>query len=212
MFRGTKPTSEETNLHLKKINKEFSAYVAVVKLFQVGSTEMRYWVCRERNDGEEDCSAEGLTAQFQINRGGNLSQGLAINVENFEIDEAFFFGAEYPGMLPGWQFSKPTEFMSTWTRIEILEGSDDISPPEAPPFFVYRLTYNGKKIAHLPKGVKKEQYGDLFDGHPQKSDRFYPHYDEVMNYCDNYTIDNHSWDLGHKSFCREDQGYILIDG
>ena len=134
-----------------------------------------------------------------------MSQGLAVNFENFDIDEGLFFAAEYPDRVPGWQFSKPTEIMSTWTRIEILEGSADISPPEAPPFFVYRLTHGGRKIAHLPKGAKKEQYGDLFDWHRQESERFYPHYDEVMNYCDNFRIDNQSWDIGHVSICGQSQ-------
>ena len=203
MFRVPMPTSadpEQTNLLPKKINDEFTAYVAMVLLHEVGTTEVKFRVCREGEYGE-DCKAEGSTVQFDFDGGRNLSQGLAISVENFEIKENLFFSAEYPSLLPDWQFSKPTKFMSTWTQIEILEGSDDISPPQAPPFFVYEFTNNGKKIAHLQKGVKREQYGDLFDKHPERSDRWHPSYDEVKNYCDRYTMDDHSWDLGHVSIC-----------
>ena len=59
-------------------------------------------------------------------------------------------------------------------------------------FFVYRFTTDGEKIAHLPKGVERQQYGDLLDN-----------YTVVKGYCGRYVIDNLCWNLGHTSICRE---------
>ena len=184
--RGQKWSKLATKLLLNQINEEFSFYVKTVVLLNVGSKEVRYRVCREEN-GFEDCSEEDAIATFDFKFDRNSSwQDIAVNSKNFRMVPNLF--------LPySWQLSKPSEVISTWTRIEIVEGSDDISPPKAPPFFVYRFTRKQDLIAHLPNSVKREQYGDLVN-------------QKVLNYCDRCTIDNQSWDFGHISICGESKG------
>ena len=70
-----------------------------------------------------------------------------------------------------------------WQRSRSVSGSS---------FFVYRFTTDGEKIAHLPKGVDRQQYGDLLD-----------EYVAVKGYCDKYVIDDLCWNLGHTSICQE---------
>jgi hypothetical protein len=165
---------EEEILH--KINEEFEIYVAAVVPKHIGGSVV-YQICREGNDGE-DCSEEDVIALFGINE--NSSPQKKINSESFTIEESLF--------QPSWELSEPIEAIKTWTRIEVSDGSD-LVPSQAPPFFVYRFTRDLEKVAHLPLGVKKEDYGDLLDDY------------SVRSYCGSYDIEDLSWNLGDPSKC-----------
>ena len=165
------------------INKEFEVYVAVVVPKKVGGRDIKYRVCRIENN-EEACSEEDIVTTFDIEIARNGSQDVAINSKGFEIKESLF--------LPySWPLSKPTEAVSTWTRIEVLDGGDLI-PSEAPPFFAYRFKTELGEVAHLPEGVERQQYGDLLDG-----------YVAVKGYCNSYVIEDLCWDFGSANICGE---------
>ena len=124
---------------------------------------------------------------FGINE--NTSPQKMINSESFTIEESLF--------QPSWELSEPVEAIKTWTRIEVSDGSD-LVPSQAPPFFVYRFKSDLEKVAHLPVGVQKKQYGDLLDGY------------SVRSYCGSYDIEglssgsgieDLSWNLGDPSIC-----------
>jgi len=175
-------TAEE--LLLQQINEEFEVYVAVVVPKHIGGRVVRYQICREDNDGE-DCSEEDTVALFGINE--KLSHQKVINSESFTIQKSLF--------LPSWKLSEPVEVIKTWTRIKVSDGSN-LVPAQAPPFFVYRFTSDLEKVAHLPVGAQKEQYGNLLDDY------------SVRSYCDSYDIvdlrsgiEDLSWNLGHSSTC-----------
>jgi hypothetical protein len=162
---------------LQRISEEFEVYVAVVVPKHIGGRVVKYQVCREGNDGE-DCSEEDAIALFGINE--NSSHQKVINSESYTIQKSLF--------LPSWKLSEPVEAIKAWTRIEVSDGGD-IVPSQAPPFFVYRFKSDLEKVAHLPMGVQKEQYGDLLDDF------------SVRSYCGSYDIGDLSWSLGHPSIC-----------
>ena len=183
---------------LQIINREFEVYVAVVLPKKVGGRDVKYQVCRKEND-KEDCSEEDIVTTFNIEIARNRSEDIAINSDGFEIKESLF--------LPhSWKLSEPTEAISTWTRIQVLEG-DDLVPSQAPPFFVYRFKSDLEKVAHLPVGVQREQYGDLLDDY------------SVRSYCGTYDLEDLSngsgsydlsWNLGHPSICTNEQTFDLF--
>merc|ERR1712051_936060 len=90
-----------------------------------------------------------------------------------------------------------------WTSIEILKGKDVIPYEQAPPFVIITLTDDpdcGKnltqlgKFVQLPKGVKKESYGDLLEG-----------YREVKSFCDTIEFDDNRFlKLGDIDACNLD--------
>ena len=95
------------------------------------------------------------------------------------------------------QFQVKNKF-DRWTSIEILEGKNWI-PDEAPPFVIITFTddpdcsKNVKslgKFVQLPKGVKKESYGDLLEK-----------YTEVKNFCDTIELDDRFLKLGDLDAC-----------
>ena len=95
------------------------------------------------------------------------------------------------------QFQVKNEF-DRWTSIEILEGKNWI-PNETPPFVIITFTEDpdcGKnvtslgKFVQLPKGVKKESYGDLLEK-----------YTEVKNFCDTIELDDRFLKLGDLEEC-----------
>lgn len=163
---------------LYQISVEFEVYVAVIVPKHIGGRVVKYQICREGNAGE-DCSEEDAIALFGINE--NLSHEKKINSESYTIQKSLF--------LPSWKLSEPVEATKAWTRIEVSDGSD-IVPSQAPPFFVYRFTSDLEKVAHLPVGVQKEQYGDLLDDF------------SVRSYCGKYDIEDLiQMDLGHPNIC-----------
>ena len=100
------------------------------------------------------------------------------------------------------QFQVDTEFYR-WTSIEILKGKDEIPADRAPPFVIITLTDDpdcGKnrtqlgKFVQLPKGVKKESYGDLLES-----------YTEVKSFCDTIEFDDNRFlKLGDIDACNLD--------
>ena len=168
-----KPLPTPQELLLQQINKEFKIYVAAVVPKQMVGGVVAFEVCKHEESTGEDFATDVVTLSE------NLSQDNS--EEGFTINESLF--------LPSWQLWEPAEAVSTWTRIELSDGSD-LVPLQAPPFFVYRFTSDLEKVAHLPVGVQKEQYGDLLDDF------------SVRSYCGKYDIEDLiQMDLGHPNIC-----------
>ena len=140
---------------------------------------MTYKVCRETSDGE-DCSEEDTIALFGTAE--NSDQETTVSSESHNIKESLF--------LSSWLLATPTDAITAWTRIELLDGSE-LVPELAPPFFVYRFTSNLGKVAHLQEGSQEKRYGDLLDDFT------------IKDYCGRYNIDDQSWDFGHAGICGE---------
>ena len=79
-----------------------------------------------------------------------------------------------------------------WHKIKLNKKSEKIVT--VPPFVVYIIELDDQediKVAHLPKSVKKSEYGDLLKGY------------QVKKYCDTIKVKKHTWKLGKNCKSKE---------
>ena len=154
-------------------------YVAFVIPKDFGG-ELPYKFCKTKNK----CSDKELSVFGSLHQAAK--KGSPVTSKNFSIaQDALFENVVKEDKIP---LRTPKKLK--WHKILAKKESKKFSPLEA--FMVYELQLKGKdkprKIAHLPKGVDKEKYGDLLDDY------------EVKRYCQPLKLnvkEDIRWNLGN---------------